>query len=314
MTLAKSAIWTERYRPNDVESMVLPERVKKLFRKPTITQHYLFTGQQGTGKSTLAKILQARGNSLWLNASMDNNVDTVRGSIDNYCSLQSLDDDGMKTVFLDESDLLTKPAQGILRGTIETYVDHARFIFTCNYPERLIDPIKSRLEVINFEFTAPDEIKEITTQALTLLYNIATENGMTLTRDAYMEIFRRCYPDIRSMVKTLQGLHDSGIMNVGIADLNKAVALKNEEFFKFICSKPQIPVLYTMVSTFKGRENAIIKDISMNFLPYISNDPKYLPKLGDLAIRIHKYGYESSGSLDSFVTLMALCTEIVALM
>lgn len=310
INLAKSKLWVELYRPNTIQEIILPKRIKDIFTSGNIIQNFLFKGHTGTGKSSLAKILTNTKNSLWINASINNSIDDIRSMVDNFCSLQSLDDDGIKYCVFDEAELLSTSAQGALRGLVEEYSDHVRFIFTCNDDSKLIDAIKSRLEEINFDFANKEESIEQTKNYVERVILIGKQNGMSFDRESIQYIFKTYYPDLRKIIGLMQGLYNSGILNVTLADVTKTITMKNEELFKFLCTKPSATIVYTMVSTFKGNELSVLKDISANFIPYISTNPEYTPKLGDLAIKIHRYGVDSKQSIDLFVTLLALCTEI----
>lgn len=310
VTLAKSKLWVELYRPTTIEEIILPKRIKDKFTGGMIIQNYLFKGTAGTGKSTLAKIIAREYNALWINASINNSIDTIRNELDSFCSLQSIDGDGIKLAVLDESDLLSASAQGGLRGLIEQYSEHVRFIFTCNHEEKLIDALKSRLEPIDFDFSSKEEAAEQTQNYVQRIVQIGDANGMQFDRGSLQHLFKSYYPDLRSMITRIQGLYQSGVMMVTEKDVAHSIVLKNEELFKFLCTKPTPPIIYTMVSTYKGNEQNVLKDLSTNFISYISAKPEYVNKIGELAIKIHKYGVESRSSIDIFVSLLALCTEI----
>jgi replication factor C small subunit len=235
MTTAQTMLWEELYRPQTFNDIVLPARIKKQFTTPGIIQNYLFHGPQGTGKSTLAKILAKQYNALFINASLRNDVQSIRTDIDNFCALQSLDSNRFKLVVFDEADHLSQAAQAALRGVIEEYNQTARFIFTCNYPEKLTDPIKSRLEEINFDFANPEEQNEQTRGYISRLVFIASANGMVCDKEAISFIFKKNYPDIRSMIQKLQNLHRSGITHATLNDVQKTSSVKYEDLFTFIC-------------------------------------------------------------------------------
>lgn len=313
-TLAKNKLWTELYRPQTLNDICLPSRIKSIFESDSIIQNYLFYGHQGTGKTSLAKIIAKKYNALIINASLQNNVDTIRTQIDNFCALQSLDNYGFKVVLMDEADHLSQQSQAALRGVIETYSDTTRFIFTCNFVDKLLDPIKSRLEPINFDFIDANEQKEQTANYIKRLVYIAHEHNMQIDKDALAHIYKKSYPDMRSMISNLESLYKSGVMHVTLADVTKTIGLKYEDLFKFLCNMPMSTALYSTLSAYKGKEHYILKELSYNFVTYCASQPQYASKLGDIAIKVHKYSVESKQCIDPFVTLLACCYELTLIL
>ena len=190
--------FVEKYRPKKFEDVVgLDEKIVKLVNKDI--PNLLFIGPAGTGKTTVARIVVNKmgGQCLELNASDERGIDTIRNKIKNYVRTQSIDG-GLKFVFLDEADGLSRDAQQSLRTMMEKYSGHCRFILTANYINKIIDPLKSRCNVI--EFGQPD--KQDCKNKLGYILEaegIAPEQGEDL-----LSIVEHCYPDIRRMINTLQ--------------------------------------------------------------------------------------------------------------
>ncbi len=141
------SLWVEKYRPQTLSEYVGNEIVKETIQQYLDTNdipHLLFYGKAGTGKTTLAKLIvnTIKCDSMIINASDENNVDTVRTKVKNFAS--SVGFAGFKVIILDEFDYMTPNAQAILRNLMETFSKHCRFILTCNYIEKIIDPIQSR--------------------------------------------------------------------------------------------------------------------------------------------------------------------------
>ena len=148
-------LFTEKYRPKNLEQLILPERVMAKF-KDGITQNMLFAGSPGTGKTSTAKAIVNQFDLpyLYINASTYTSVDVIRTRITDFCSTMSILDDRnkFKVVILDEVDGVSDQFFKALRATMEQFASNSRFIATCNYINKLPDPILSRFEVINFDF------------------------------------------------------------------------------------------------------------------------------------------------------------------
>jgi DNA polymerase III delta prime subunit len=306
----KHALWEELYRPQTLDDIILPSKIKLIFSNNNTIQNYVFKGPAGTGKSTLAKILAKQYNALFINASLQNDINSIRTEVDNFCSLQSLDSTKFKVVVFDEADYMSTPSQAALRGVIEKYVHTTRFIFTCNYPDKILPEIMSRLEQIDFNFPDVAEQQEITREYITKIIHIAKINGMTIDKSAVAHIFKQYYPDMRSIIKTLQKLHRQNLVNITLNDVNKVHSLKYEQLFEFICSNTKPDTMYTMLSQYKNNERSIFDAFAKGFVQYCAAKPHLSPKLGDIAIKIHKYTVESKQSIDLFVSLLALSYEL----
>ena len=203
-------LWTELYRPKDVDGYVftdisVKEQVEEWIKDGHIP-HLLLHGPAGTGKTTLAKILVNQlgidsYDFLQVNASRDNGVDFLKTKIEGFVS--TLPFGHLKIVLLDEADYLSPPAQGILRGLMETYAAQARFILTCNLVHKVITPLKSRCITLHINKT--DQV-EFFTRAATVL---TTEN-VTYEPEVLASYVAATYPDLRSCLKLLQGNSRNG--------------------------------------------------------------------------------------------------------
>ncbi len=306
--------WTELYRPRDIQNALLPKRLKNLFAGKAV-DNYLFCGPSGVGKTTVALAL-ARGNDVkMINASLENGVDTVRDIIYKFASHQSITDDGLKVIILDEADHLSTQAMAALRGTIEKFVDNTRFIFTCNYPQKIIYPIRSRLIEVRFDFGKEEEIEQIKNY-MALIVNVCQKHGMTIATSAITEVIKIFYPDLRSILNTLQSLCNNGVTHITKKDLN--VTVSNTEFsklFEVIISTADPRVLYQSASIYKTKETEVIAACNSELLDYLLiHKPEFIPKIGNVAIIAHKYTFESNASIDPFVTMLALVYELAKLL
>ena len=194
------SLWVEKYRPTDLSTYVGNEHLKekvKVYLESEDVPHLLLYGKAGTGKTTLAKIVvnNIDCDYMYINASDENKVDDVRNKIKTFAS--SVGFKSLKVIILDECDYLTPNAQAALRNLMETFSKHCRFILTCNYVERIIDPIQSRCQ--SYKVVPPSK-KEVAQQ----MVNILKEENCTFELDDVALIVNAGYPDIRRVINSAQ--------------------------------------------------------------------------------------------------------------
>jgi len=195
-----NSLWVERYRPRKLEEYVGNEHLKQKvsdYLSSGDVPHLLFFGKAGTGKTTLAKLIvnSISCDYIIINASDENNVDTVRNKVKGFASTIGFKD--MKVIILDEFDYMTPNAQAILRNLMETFSKHCRFILTCNYVEKVIDPIQSRCQT--FQIVPPSK-KEVAIQ----ISQILGKEGVGFQPKDLVPIIDSGYPDIRKIINTCQ--------------------------------------------------------------------------------------------------------------
>jgi len=198
--LMENSLWVEKYRPKDLSTYIGNEHLKdkvKVYLENADVPHLLLYGKAGTGKTTLAKLIvnNIDCDYLYINASDENSVDAVRFKIRSFASTIGFKE--MKVIILDESDYLTPNAQAALRNVMETFSKHCRFILTCNYVERIIDPIQSRCQ--SYKVVPPSK-KEVAQQ----MVNILKQENCTFELDDIALIVNAGYPDIRRVINSAQ--------------------------------------------------------------------------------------------------------------
>lgn len=222
-------VWAEKYRPKSLDEYVFQNESHKQSFEKFIEQksipHLLFSGVQGSGKTALAKILMSsfdldESDLLIINASEENNVDTMRTKIKDFISTFALS--GFKVVLLDEADGISPAGQGALRAMMIDYIDNARFILTCNYEHKIIPALKSRIQEFHFKSPDPTDVTETVTK---ILLKEKVKFDLDLV-DKYVSVY---YPDIRKIITALEGNTHNGVLT------QPTVAKKNEDYrFKLI--------------------------------------------------------------------------------
>ena len=195
-----NTLWVEKYRPTTLDNYIGNEHLKdkvSVYLESGDLPHLLLYGKAGTGKTSLAKLLvkNIECDYMYINASDENNVDTVRTKVKNFASTIGFKD--MKIIILDECDYITPNAQAALRNLMETFSKHCRFILTCNYVERIIDPIQSRCQ--SFQIIPPSrgEVAKHT-------HDILISENVTHEMDDLKVLIDSGYPDIRRIINSSQ--------------------------------------------------------------------------------------------------------------
>jgi replication factor C small subunit len=199
--MKQHTLWIEKYRSETLEQYIgndaIKDRIADCIAKNDIP-HLIFAGSAGTGKTTLAKLIirNIQCDYLYLNASDENGIDVIREKVKGFASTSTFKP--LKVVILDEADFLTQPAQAALRNLIEEYSITTRFILTCNYVERLIEPLQSRCELHMLKPPSKGDV------ARHICTNILDVEGITYEMKDVAKVINELYPDVRSIIKVLQ--------------------------------------------------------------------------------------------------------------
>ena len=299
----KHSLFTEKYRCQTLDTFIGDEQLKADFAKAIAQndiQNYIFTGAPGVGKTTLAKILinNMDCESLTINMSDERGIDTIRDKIVGFASTMSFRP--LKIIVLEESDSLPELSQKALRNVIETYALNTRFIFTCNYIERIIEPLQSRCQVIKIVPPSKPDIAEH-------LEYICNEEEIQYDIKDIVKIVNKHYPDIRKMLNTLQSS-----INDGRIVLNNRVAVSSDYMEKILIElkKPK-PHFLTIRQIIIDSGYDSFEDM-FRFL--YENASKYLPgQEGMVTILINEHMFQATSSIDKEINLSALLYNIIKL-
>lgn len=300
-------LWVEKYRPARIEDCILPDGIKETFQefvKRKEIPNLLLSGTAGVGKTTVAKALcnEVGCDYIIINGSDESGIDVLRIKIKNYASSVSLMG-GRKVIIIDEADYLNpNSTQPALRGAIEEFASNCSFIFTCNYKNRIIDPIHSRCSVIDFKINGSKP--KLAAQLFKRVENILSQEGVTYDKEVVAAVITKHFPDNRRILNELQrysvaGTIDKGILasvsDIQLADLLRA--LKEKDF----------------ASARKWVTNNLDNDPARIFRKlydslYESLKPQSVPQL---VLILAKYQYQAAFVADSEINLIACLTEIM---
>jgi DNA polymerase III delta prime subunit len=302
-------LWVERYRPKKIEDCILPESLSDTFKQIVASgdlPNMLFTGTAGLGKTTVAKALCNELDLDWIliNGSEEGNIDTLRSKIKQFASSVSLTG-GYKVVILDEADYLNAQSfQPALRGFIEEFSSNCRFILTCNFKNRIIEPLHSRCGVYEFN-TNKKMLAELSMQFMKRLTWMLEQENVTYDKKVLAELIIRFAPDWRRVINECQRYSLSGTIDTGILSLlsNNSVSdligyLKGKDFKK----------MRSWVS------NNIDTDASSIFRKiydtmYDTIQPNSIPRT---VLILADYQYKNAFVADHELNVVACLTELMA--
>ena len=304
MGIEHHGIWNEKYRPTSLDTYIGNEHLKSkvsIFIETNDPPHLLFYGRSGTGKTTISKIIanSIECDFLYINASDENSVDVVREKIKGFAS--TLGFKALKVIILDECDYITPNAQAALRNLMETFSRHCRFILTCNYVERIIDPIQSRCQ--SFQIVPPSK-KEVAVHLSTILTNEDVKFGV----DDIATIVNGAYPDIRKVINTSQRQVVDGILRMDAREIIlNDYKLQILEVLKSGKTKKE-----TFTEIRQILADAKVTDFADFFrLLYDEVDIYGSGHIAEVILLIAKYEQSDSQVVDKEINAMAMLIEIL---
>lgn len=294
-------LWEQKYRPQVVDDCVLPTFLKQSFKemvaKKELKNLLLVSPNPGTGKTTVARALcnELEADMLFINASEESGIDVFRTQIRQFASTVSLAG-GMKVVVLDEADNLSEAAQKAFRGMIEEFSKNCRFILTCNYQNKIIEPIQSRLTIHTFTIPQEEKAALMKEQILRCLKVLELEGITVDNKQVVAELVKKKFPDNRALMVDLQnyslkGVIDEGILGIvtGGSDVEQIVGwLKNKQFKEI---RQVIPKYASDYPTFvRSLYDSLYRVVKPTHIPLmieiIGDNQKYYKDVPDIEIHM----------------------------
>ena len=301
----ENSLLNEKYRPTTLDKFVGNENLKKSLSKyleQNDILNLIFYGPAGTGKTTLAKLIVSNleCDYLYINASDERGIETIRDKVQGFASTISFEP--IKVVILDEADFLTIQAQASLRNIIETFSRTTRFIMTCNFVERIIDPLQSRCQVLKI---IPPTKKDVAKH----LHWICNEESITHEINDLVPLVNQYYPDLRKCINTIQLSTVDGGANDLYLKLDQSILVSSnyiDKVIKALSNKSKFNDIRQIIA------DANVNDFDELFKSLYERAFEYLPgKEGTASILINEHQYKANFCIDKEINIMSLIQQIL---
>ena len=307
-------LWVEKYRPACVTQVLLPPEVKgfflKLVEEGEIPNLLLYSSSPGVGKTTIAKALvnDIKVDNIYINMSLESGIDTLRNRITKFATSYSMfgeNEGGKKICILDEFDGSTPALQAAMRGFMEEFQDSCRFILTCNYVTKIIEPLKSRCQQIDFNMMDSESQKQLAPIIIQRLCGILKNENVDFKPETVKKIVETFYPDIRRMINHCQQYSKTnGIIDVGIFDVERV----DTEFYQMILNRKLTDARrYVIERNYNFDE--MYRNLFDNLVPMMEKS-----KQGQAILIISEYMYRNAFVIDKEINFTATLLEIMGVL
>ena len=308
--MKRDFLWVEKYRPKTIDECILPENIKETFREflnKGEIPNLLLTGPAGVGKTTVAKALceQLECDYILINGSDEGRfLDTVRGQAKNFASTMSLlPSSKHKVIIIDEADNTTHDVQLLLRSNIEAFHKNCRFIFTCNYKNKIIEPLHSRCSVVEFSIKGKEKA-EVQVAFFERILGILNKENCEADKKVLLQLINKHFPDWRRVLNELQRYAVSGTIDSAI--LVEFSDVKIEDLIKTLRSKDFSGVRKWVNSNMDNDPAVLLRRLYDNISSSLEG-----PSIAAAVLIIAKYQYQMAFVADQEINLLAALTEIM---
>lgn len=305
-------LFTEKFRPKSLDQLIAPQRIKSELSRGVI-QNLLLHGSAGTGKTSSLFIISEPYTNVYINASSQRGIETVRETIPRFCSTISLEGgkEKLKVVILDELDGATEEFYKALRASMERYASVARFIASCNYIQKIPEPVQSRFNCISFDPINKEEEDLIFDLYKKRVSAILNATKITFTEEILEKFVRNDFPDMRALMNKAQSFYLQGIKELNPKNFN--VNFDFADLFRIcmgINTKPW-DNYKLVVSEYSSRIDEAMAALGNDFPLFIKdNYPEKIDKLPMIVIAVAEYQYQVNFVVDKMITLLACIFKI----